>query len=296
MIEGNSIIRNIRHTVAILAVAVSATVSADANDGVIEGDVRAMVDGINDTLHSMAADYHIGQVDYYVEAGADEGGQTLYFGDVGNKQLDSHWIRGDIRRGGFSDIAYIVDQVDGAAGLDIADTTAAIDRAMASWDDVQCSDIPIFQLSPAPGLDLGFVQYLSTGGAEGLPFPIFDITHGGWMPLTPGVLGITFTFVFTGTDDDANGKQDTAFREIYYASGVPWGIDTPGFPFDVETIALHEAGHGLSQAHFGKLFETNSNERFHFAPRALMNSGYTGVQQEVGATDLAGHCSMWGSW
>lgn len=258
----------------------------------IADEFRAMVGEMNAQLDAQGAEYRIGQIDYVTSDFAAEAGQTLFFGDVGNKQLGSHWVRGDARRGGFTDIAYLVDGVDGAPGLPIGVTIAAIDRAMDTWDGVNCSNIPLFDLGVAP-FDVGFVQFLI--GLGGLPFPFFDITHGGWLPLPAGVLGVTFTFNFVGGDTNGDGKSDTAFREIYYSSNEPWGIDT-AFPFDVETVALHEAGHALSQAHFGKLFRTDSNGFFHFAPRAVMNAGYTGVQQEIGRTDNAGHCSIWGSW
>ena len=91
------------------------------------------------------------------------------------------------------------------------------------------------------------------------------------------ILGITFTEMFVDengnpTDVNNDGKLDVAFREIFYnnadpdANGntVPWRIDA--YP-DVESVALHEFGHGLSQAHFGKAFLTNSNDKVHFAPR-----------------------------
>ena len=53
---------------------------------------------------------------------------------------------------------------------------------------------------------------------------------------------------------------------------------------------------GLSQAHFGKLFRTDANGKLHFTPRAVMNAGYTGIQQQIGKTDNAGHCSNWANW
>ena len=42
--------------------------------------------------------------------------------------------------------------------------------------------------------------------------------------------------------------------------------------YDIETVALHEAGHGLSQGHFGKAFRTVKNGKLHFSPRAVMNA------------------------
>ena len=142
------------------------------------------------------------------------------------------------------------------------------------------------------------------GAALGLPFSGADIFHAGWLFLGPNVLGVTITFVFIDvsqlpnivfTDIDGNGKLDTAFREIYYADGFTW-FDDGVSNIDVETVALHEAGHGLSQAHFGKLFSTDKNGKFHFAPQAVMNAGYTGPQRSLLGTDNGGHCSIWGSW
>jgi hypothetical protein len=64
----------------------------------------------------------------------------------------------------------------------------------------------------------------------------------------------------------------------------------------VETVALHESGHGLSQAHFGKIFLTNAIGLVHFAPFAVMNPVITRQADELTGSDLAGHCSLWGSW
>ncbi|MCH7860473.1 MAG: hypothetical protein IH998_02015 [Proteobacteria bacterium] len=144
------------------------------------------------------------------------------------------------------------------------------------------------------------MEFLLGGG--GGPFPAADIVHAGFgtivdpIFLPPPIIAAAFTFIFLPpTDIDNNGKIDVALREIYYTFNFPWGINT-NFPIDVETIALHEAGHGLSQAHFGTLFQTDKNGKFHFSPRAVMNAGYTGVQQQLARTDEGGHCSNWASW
>ena len=84
-----------------------------------------------------------------------------------------------------------------------------------------------------------------------------------------------------------------ALSEIYYNDEFSWN---DGDQIDVETVALHESGHGLGQAHFGTLFQINRTGRYQFAPRAVMNAGYTGIQTEITRTDKAGHCSNWASW
>ena len=267
---------------------------------------HALLDRLNLQLASQGADLQIEKVEWITAS--DEAGQTIFFNNRGNKRLGSHWVPGDPRRGGFTDIAYFVDLFDGAtsSGLSAGDTTGAIDRAMTTWDQQNCSTIPITNIG-AFNVDLGYVQFLL--GFGGVAAPLFDITHAGFLggaffdALTPGgsgfILGVTFTFIWldpaTGdpSDVDNNGRQDTAFREIYYNDAFSWAI---GGNIDVETVALHEAGHGLSQAHFGKLSRTDSNGKFHFAPQAVMNAGYTQVQQTLLGTDNAGHCSSWGSW
>ena len=99
------------------------------------------------------------------------------------------------------------------------------------------------------------------------------------------------------TDIDHDGKPDVAFREIYYNDGFFWGINATAYPvFDVQTVALHEAGHGLSQNHFGKAFLTLKNGKIHFSPRTVMNAAYSGLQQKLTGTDKAGHSSIWSSW
>lgn len=263
--------------------------------------ILAMMDGVNAQLEAEGTNYRVGIAEYLTSGEDGQIGTTVISKDVGNKQLGHHFVPGDPRRilwsGLTDDITYQVDQVDAAPALPIGVTTAAINRAMATWDGEQCSTIPVTSLANPP-FDLGVLEN-GTFAVLGA-----DVTHAGWVPLPFPILGVTFTFVFIDrtqlptvvfTDIDNNRKLDTAFREIYYSNAFPWGINT-GFPIDVETIALHEAGHGLSQGHFGKIFITNKNSKLHAAPRAVMNAVYLGVQQNLRGTDKGGHCSIWGSW
>ena len=262
--------------------------------------LRGLMGQVNAQLEATGAPYRADYAEYITDAeSSHEAGQIVFFANVGNKQIPAHFVPGDPRRGGASNITYIVDQAEGNVdSLTTAQTTAAIDRAMATWDDANCSHLPITALPNIPAVDLGIVEFIN--GLGGTPFVFADITHAGWVPagtFPPGVIAVTFTFVFTGpggpTDIDNNGKADVAFREILYHDAFPWNVNGN---IDVETIALHEAGHGLSQDHFGTLFQTTSNGKFHFSPRAVMNAGYTGIQQRLLGSDNAGHCSIWGSW
>ncbi|MBN1967480.1 MAG: hypothetical protein JW910_22690 [Anaerolineae bacterium] len=242
----------------------------------------------------------------YTDPETGQLGRTVYFSDRGNKQLLSHWVPGDPNRGGGTNISFAIDVAQGAAngGLSAGDTSAAIRRAMNTWQSVNCSNIPLTDFGDQG--DLGYVQWLL--GFGGTPYWVADVTFGGWLPgsffdaIEAGgsqyILGVTFTLIWvddvTGvpTDMDSNGKNDVAFREIYFNNNFAWAI---GNHYDVETIALHEAGHGLSQGHFGEAFRTG-NGKLQFNPRALMNAAYSGIQTTVSATDNGGHCSIWGSW
>lgn len=279
--------------------------------------------GINAALEAEGSNVRLAYAEFVTANGSDfAGGKLIFFKDTGNKQLGSHWVPGDPRRGGFIDIAYFVDTVDGVANklstdpIDADTTTAAIDRGMDEWQGIGCSSLPITNLG-AINEDLGFVQFLSgTGG--GLPFPLFDITHGGWLPgeffeaVRPGgasgILGITFTFDFidpsTGelTDIDRNGKADTAFREIYMNDSFAWEIGNQkgGSAYDIEAVMFHEQGHSLSQAHFGEI-SLNRRGKVIVSPAGGRNVmlaaiGPNEAWQGFHGTDAGGHCSIWSSW
>lgn len=243
----------------------------------------------------------------YITAGeSDEVGNIVYFNNRGNKQLSADFVPGDPRRGGRTNIEYIIDdQVTTDNGLSATDVTGAITNSMNTWEGVNCSNIGITKL-PFAG-DAGYIS--AVFGFGGTPNFEVDLQHCGFLPgaffniLAPGgsnfILGVTFTFIWVDgdnnpTDIDNNGKGDVAFREIYYNDNFSWNTD--GRRFDIETVSLHEAGHGLSQGHFGKAFRTEAGGKLHFSPRAVMNAAYSGVQRSINQTDEAGHCSNWARW
>jgi hypothetical protein len=269
-----------------------------------------MLAQVNDQLAAQGAKVRVDYAEYITTTGGPEFGRIIYASNRGNKQLSAHWVPGDPRRGGAIPISWINDLSEGDAnGAPTADDTRmAIERGMATWENVTCTVIPLEYLD-SWAFDFGYVQYLVSGGTEGHPGWFADVTHAGWLPrgffdaIAPPdggdyILGVTFTFIWVGddgnpTDVNGDGNADVAFREIYYNNNFTWQINGT---YDVETIALHEFGHGLSQAHFGDIFRTPSNGKLQFSPRAVMNAAYSGVQQQLTGTDNGGHCSIWASW
>ena len=243
--------------------------------------------------------------EYITSGQSDEIGRTIFFSDRGNKQLAGDFVPA-LSLDGSPDISYYVDASRPSKDLSVELSTPAIQRAMATWDEITCSELGMTEVPYSKKNKTGFISDLF--GFGGSAEYVADVTHCGWLQgdffdiLAPGgsefILGVTFTIVFTDdagnlVDTDNNGKYDVAWREIYYNDNFMWN---DGATYDIETIALHEAGHGLSQAHFGEAFLSGGNFKLHFNPRAVMNAAYSGVQTEILQSDNAGHCSNWAEW
>jgi len=280
--------------------------------------IADIMDAANEQLEQRGSNMRAGVAELLVASDGDAVGITVFSKAVGNKQLATDFVPFDPRRfetsgpftGTNDNITYAVDQTDAVppmGGLDASQTTAAIDSAMATWDNVRCSKLSLTK-NPDYGVDIGVLAFLRTGGARGSFAFLADIQHAGFTDLDfpPGVLGVTITFLFTDapdhigpgnpTDIDNNGKWDVGLREIYYDPSWNWhddGVASPGAP-DVEAVALHEAGHGLSQGHFGQVFSVNGTRKA--APLARMNAIYSGPIRTLAGSDKGGHCSNWGSW
>jgi hypothetical protein len=277
-------------------------------------DIHSMVAAANAQMAADGRPYEIISAETITDLESDQAGHTILFRNLGNKQLAFDFVPGDPRRiaGGWggpgTNITFAVDNVN--LTNDIAGTGELdeIRAAMATWENVNCSTLPLVDRGNT-GIDVGAVQrQLGFGGTGGIAA---DVTHAGFLPPqfflllgSSNILGVTFTFRFidaagNSTDIDNNGVADAAFREIYYNDGFTWEVDPNDVPgdgrFDIQTVALHEAGHGLSQAHFGTAYQ-GDNGKLHLAPQAVMNAGYIFGQQSLLGTDIGGHCSNWASW
>lgn len=305
--------------------------SADMDNGLrlakkssdAEAAALAFMDAANARLSLAGTDVRLAGIEYVTTGENGQMGVTVFANNRGNKQLAFDFVPADPRAfwSPGTGITYAVDQGDGATddGHTAVQTDGAIDAAMSTWDGVTCSHLPITEVGDG-GNDLGVIEFFFTteGGSTEI---VADIMHAGWLPrdlfdlIQPNggdiILGVTFTLAYeAGTNDpinnappftdiDGNGKADTSFREIYYNDEFEWGIPGTtglGEPFDVETVVLHEAGHGLSQGHFGKIFRTDANGFLHFAPRAVMNAAISGQNIVITGSDEAGHCSNWAQW
>lgn len=251
------------------------------------------------------ANYAVYTAQYLASRESGKIGRTVYFKDVGNKHLAADFVAG-LSLDGTNNLSFYIDETRPSEELDVAVTSEAITRAMRTWDGLTCSDLGMYQVPSRRSTTAGFVSALL--GFGGTFDYMADIVHAGWLPPTffdllaeegsTFILAVTFTIIFTDeggnpTDLDNNGKADVAWTEIYYNDAFPWA---DGAHYDVETIALHEAGHGLSQDHFGTAFVNRGKDSVQFSPRAVMNAAYSGIQTGIRATDNGGHCSNWANW
>ena len=274
--------------------------------------VSPALQAMNDRLAQMNMNIRILKAEYVTASTANKvnaKGNTLICNDR-DLRLASQFVPNDSRRNADGrNITYLVDQSDATpnGGLSSAQTEAAIDRAMSTWNSQTCASIPIVKRADS-GADPDLVDGLLGFGSVGTPY-LADIVHAGWMPpaffdlLFPGggtsFLAVTFTFILIdpATDSDINGDHqfDVGGREIYYNNYFTWGINANPPVADVESVALHEAGHGLSLGHFGMIFLDQSGN-LQFSPFAVMNAVMFGQNHVLQGTDNAGYCGEWANW
>lgn len=274
------------------------------DDSPIFMDLNSIISDPGARVRQRNSKYELFMAEYVTASESGQVGRTIFFKDVGNKQLGADFVPG-LNLDGTDDISYYIDEKRSSDDLSVATTSQAIGRAMATWDGITCSDLGMYQV-PSSNIKTGFVAQLL--GFNGSYNYVADVVHCGWLPgsffdlLAPDgsefILGVTFTIIFTDDNGDPvdtnnDGKIDVAWREIYYNDYFLW---RDGSTYDVETVALHESGHGLSQAHFGQAFLDGGSGAFHFSPRAVMNAAYSGVQTTINSSDNAGHCSLWAEW
>lgn len=271
-----------------------------------EGDpaVLAKMHQINENLRAMGLNIAIEEI-HLITIGQGRPSNRIH-------QTGLRWVAGDARRLADGDnITYLVDQSDGAtaSGLTNAQTEAALDRALNTWDASNClKKVDIVKRADS-GADPDIFDSFFGFGGFGNPF-LADIVEAGWLPKAffdavggpgggDGILAFSISFIFTdgsGNPTDINGDNhlDTALNEVYYNDnfgdpggtrpGNPWGINIVLPGIDVETVGLHENGHSLALGHFGP------------PPAAVMNPVYAGIRQSPLAIDKAGMCAVWASW
>ena len=279
---------------------------------------NGFLDDLNAMLAARGATYRVARAEYVVARHPGHAaGQTVFALDR-ELRLSPRWVPGDSRRAAPSGVLRYghfapLMSANAGPGARRVDATAAVDAAFGTWNSRTCTTldlqkaalpagvIPSAMLS-VPGFTSNpFLAEINTLGF--LPGAIFEAVLGSGS--ASNVLGVTFTFIwgsnspggFVPSDIDGDGRDDTAFKEVWYNDAFRWSLTGGGFdPVDIETVALHEIGHTLELGHFGDIFRTEPNGKLHASPRAVMNAAILSRLREPLGTDNAAYCGVFAAW
>ncbi|MCI0711689.1 MAG: hypothetical protein L0154_16150 [Chloroflexi bacterium] len=245
-----------------------------------------------------------------------ETGHVIYFRqDVGNAHLSDDFVYDDPRRaalnGGNPGVTYGVKTGFLSSDIHLTDQVGWMHNSFYTWASQACSQLSLTE-NPVNPSSPGYVAKYYGEGVSDLSLVQADITHIGFLGVGPifaegtNVLSVSYTLYWFdeqghSSDIDNNGKADVAFRETYYNDQFEWsdngveGLQPDGtFIFDFPTVAIHEAGHGLSAGHSGSIgFKRGilvAN------PRAVMNAVYINPLRELTGRDNGIYCSNWAQW
>ncbi|MGH7586888.1 MAG: hypothetical protein ACREMH_11620 [Gemmatimonadales bacterium] len=268
------------------------------------------LDEVNARLATEGRPIRVGQALLLLAPGAPPNRASVVFSNDRNLRLPFQWVQGDPRRGTTGNqLRHYFFSPLGAVNTFTgpADGEPQVDASFGTWEGLSCVNTDLVK-KPFDGT---FPSAIFAGGD-----PLgADINTTGFIPavffdlvLGPGastqVLGVTFPFIWVDengdpTDIDGDGNADTAFAEIWYNNGFTWTLTGVG-GIDVQTVALHENGHGLGLGHFGKVHATfpppKELGRLHVSPRAVMNMFILSTLRELLGSDKAGVCGIFASW
>jgi len=253
----------------------------------------------------------LGMAEIITDPNSGEEGRVIWFqNDLGNAQLTHDFVYNDPRASWdtIADISIAVKEGNTSADANLNNQVFWMYESFNTWTDQTCSGVNTTQFagdSSRPGL----VENFFAGGGIDLSLIEADITQVGFRGVSPifpagtTTLGVAYTLFWVDadgnlTDIDENGKIDAALREIYYNDQYEWADDGQGDRgtgiFDFRAVAIHEAGHGLSAAHFGNI---GVKDGALFAkPSAVMNAIYGGPTDTLEGRDVGSHCSNWAMW
>lgn len=250
--------------------------------------------------------------------------------EVGNQAFPVDWVEYDERRrpGAGLELTYAIDPTELPPGISWEDTEAAVESAVATFNEVQCGkNLQLVRVDPGTATDLGVTQQLV--GLGGSTETVADITFAGWVPGFMDAVGqsdskgltVPAAYAADGsvvwgydvlnptqeyTDIDNDGDPDLTAMEIYFTTDADYVVDDDIgdtlFYIDLESIVLHELGHALGMDHFGRTeitFDEDGNLVDVVLNRnstPMMNGNNYFINREVSGSDKASFCGIYGSW
>jgi len=257
----------------------------------------------------------LGYAEYITDPASNEAGGVVWFQkDVGNGQLDHDFVYQDPRstwNAPEAGLTYGVKEGNQSSDVNLTNQIGWMHDSIMTWDNLACADLTLSE-NEVNDNSPGVVQNFFSGGGIDISLIEADLTQVGFLGVSPmfppgsRTLGVAYTLFWVDengqlTDIDNNGKIDIAFRELYYNDQYEWadnGLEGPQPNgtriFDFPTVAIHEAGHGVSMAHFGNIGVKNGS--LFVSPRSIMNAIYGGLLREPVGRDKGSLCSNWAQW
>ncbi|MDT8436932.1 MAG: hypothetical protein RRA92_09270 [Gemmatimonadota bacterium] len=277
---------------------VEAVVEAPLTDYLLEVNRRLAAEGLGVAVDKVEISY---------APNAEPGRAHDLFATDRTLRLTSRWVPGDERRLADGDNLTYLNYTPNMTANGSIDAEPEIDASFDTWAALSCNKLPLVKRADQggnPSAILGgnpFVADIVTLGF--LPGALFDLVLGPGA--SDNVLGVTFTFVFgsfdgggnfTPSDVDANGRTDTALKEVWYNDAFDWTDTGTGDFIDIQTVALHENGHALELGHFGRVAINLASGKLQVSPRAVMNAFILGTLRAPLGTDDASYCGNWAYW
>lgn len=173
-----------------------------------------------------------------------------------------------------------------AASLDSVD--AALQSAFDTWADVSTTDKLSFERQPDLGGNYDVFDGLSGSLDQGADWRYANIVIGGWLSksyfdsLAPGggegILAVAWTAKLRG----GSSPKPEWTSDIFFNDFFTWSTDPGAGEIDIETVAVHEIGHGIGFDHENDVL-------------SVMNSFYDGIQRDLFPDDEAAVAALYGS-
>lgn len=256
----------------------------------------------------------LGYAEYITDPDSGEAGRVEWFQkDLGNGQLDHDFVYNDPRAAwdAIPGLSFGAKYDNVSSDANLTEAALWMRWSVDVWNEETCGDLTLTEV-PVDSQLPGLVENFFATGIIDINLIQTDLTQVGFRGVSaifpPGTstLGVAYTLFWTDaqgnlTDIDNNGKIDVAFRELYYNDQYEWadngieGTQPDGTRvFDFPTVAIHEAGHGISMAHFGSIGRKDG--ALFAKPRSIMNAIYGGTLRELAGRDRSSFCSNWAQW